>query len=123
MASVRALILRGETVLMLQRGPDISLPHYWCLPGGRLDPDESPQRACLREVQEETGLLVTIRRPLFRAGSCDYFHCVLTPPEQTVVLQQAECQAYAWARAGMVHQLGPIMDMRSLRHILRLMGL
>jgi len=31
-------------------------PGQWALPGGRLDPGESPQQAALREVEEEVGV-------------------------------------------------------------------
>lgn len=34
----------------------------WCLPGGRMEVGESISEACIREVQEETGLQVAIKR-------------------------------------------------------------
>jgi ADP-ribose pyrophosphatase YjhB (NUDIX family) len=34
----------------------------WCLPGGHMEAGESVTEACTREIQEETGLQVTIRR-------------------------------------------------------------
>jgi ADP-ribose pyrophosphatase YjhB (NUDIX family) len=34
----------------------------WCLPGGRLESGESVTEACEREVVEETGLTVRVRR-------------------------------------------------------------
>jgi ADP-ribose pyrophosphatase YjhB (NUDIX family) len=34
----------------------------WCLPGGRLEPGESAEEGCVREVWEETGLQVMVRR-------------------------------------------------------------
>ncbi len=34
----------------------------WCLPGGGMDPGESVAEACEREVLEETGLSVRVRR-------------------------------------------------------------
>ncbi len=34
----------------------------WCLPGGRMEAGENLAEACIREVQEETGLLVQIVR-------------------------------------------------------------
>ena len=34
----------------------------WCLPGGRIDPRENVAECCIREVLEETGLHVKIKR-------------------------------------------------------------
>ncbi len=35
---------------------------YWSLPGGISDPGESPRETAVREVEEETGLRITITR-------------------------------------------------------------
>ena len=34
----------------------------WCAPGGAMDPGESASEACVREVLEETGLVVEVKR-------------------------------------------------------------
>lgn len=47
-----------KTVLMTKRR-DIPV---WVLPGGGIDPGETPEQAILREVKEETGLEVRIER-------------------------------------------------------------
>lgn len=45
--------------VLLTRRADNGL---WCLPGGRMEPGESAAEACEREVREETGLIVQVRR-------------------------------------------------------------
>lgn len=39
--------------------------HYFALPGGHVDPGETPEQAVLREVREETSLSVTIEKLLY----------------------------------------------------------
>ena len=45
--------------VLLTRRTDNGL---WCLPGGHMDPGESVEECCLREVFEETGLQVRVKR-------------------------------------------------------------
>lgn len=54
-----AVILRGDRVLLVERGraPAMGL---WSFPGGHVEPGETALRAALREVREETGLDVAI---------------------------------------------------------------
>lgn len=47
-----------EKVLLTRREDN----NQWCLPGGGMEPGESASEACVREVEEETGLQVTIKR-------------------------------------------------------------
>lgn len=49
----------GREKVLLTRRADNGL---WCLPGGALDPGESAAEACVREVEEETGLQVRVKR-------------------------------------------------------------
>ena len=48
----------GQKVLLTQRTDN----GRWCLPGGRLDPGESVEECCVREVLEETGLIVEVQK-------------------------------------------------------------
>ena len=50
----RLLFIRdpGQKVLLTQRTDN----GRWCLPGGRLDPGESVEECCVREVLEEDRL-------------------------------------------------------------------
>lgn len=55
MPSVTALVLDAEGRALLVRP---AAKDVWVAPGGAVDPDEAPQDALVREVWEETGLLV-----------------------------------------------------------------
>lgn len=46
----------GEKILLTKRGDN----GRWCLPGGQLDSGESISETCVREVLEETGLVVEV---------------------------------------------------------------
>ncbi len=48
---------RNAAVLLTRRAAAMSSHGgQWALPGGRIDPDETPEAAALREMQEEVGL-------------------------------------------------------------------
>ena len=49
---------RREKILLTRREDN----NQWCLPSGGMEPGESASEACIREVDEETGLRVTIKR-------------------------------------------------------------
>ena len=54
-----AAILDEDGRILLTRRTDNG---QWCLPGGRMDSGESAAEACEREVFEETGLNVRVKR-------------------------------------------------------------
>lgn len=49
----------GAKVLMTKRAARGLNSGQWALPGGRLEPDETPAQAALRELHEEVGLELT----------------------------------------------------------------
>lgn len=56
---VSAVLFDEQRRILIMRRPRGG---YWCLPGGRMDMDESAQACCVRETLEETGLLTEIVR-------------------------------------------------------------
>lgn len=54
-----AIIFNDDGGILLTRRTDNG---QWCLPGGGLEPGESIEEACMREVFEETGLKVRVKR-------------------------------------------------------------
>ncbi|MBN2085142.1 MAG: NUDIX domain-containing protein [Anaerolineales bacterium] len=55
-----AVVFNGtrEKVLLTRRADN----GQWCLPSGHMEPGESAVEACIREVKEETGLSVRVKR-------------------------------------------------------------
>lgn len=57
---VGAVILNQNRELLLQQKQN----GIWSLPAGMIEPGESPANAVIREVQEETGLIVNVEKIL-----------------------------------------------------------
>ncbi len=60
-AGCRGIVLDGEKILLsheLNSG-------WYLIPGGGMEAGETPEACCLREIEEETGVLVALEKPLF----------------------------------------------------------
>ena len=55
--AARAIIIEDNKILVMFRNNEGS--QYFTLVGGKVDEQESPEQALVREVREETGLQVT----------------------------------------------------------------
>jgi hypothetical protein len=53
------IINDGFLLLMHRKKPN---KEYYVLPGGGVESDETPEATCIREVEEETGLVVTLAK-------------------------------------------------------------
>jgi len=64
----RTLVVAGliigddRRVLITQRRADQALPLQWEFPGGKVEPDEAPVAALVRELREELGVTVAVGR-------------------------------------------------------------
>jgi ADP-ribose pyrophosphatase YjhB (NUDIX family) len=67
-------------ILLVQASVRSDVPGTWWLPGGGLEPGESPESAVVREVQEETGLVARVAGPPTVVGD------VMEIPDRGVVV-------------------------------------
>jgi 8-oxo-dGTP diphosphatase len=61
--AVRALILQGDRLLLVNAYPDAHLG-LWCAPGGGCEAGQSLPENLSREVMEETGLTIAVGPPV-----------------------------------------------------------
>lgn len=47
-------------VLVAQRSDKMSLPFKWEFPGGKIEPDELPERCLIREIKEELDIEIEV---------------------------------------------------------------
>ena len=59
-----AIMIKDERVLIAQRHPDDFMGGKWEFPGGKLEPDESPEESLARELQEELGVEIRVGKIL-----------------------------------------------------------
>ncbi len=80
LASVVALVDTDGRVLLARRPADKSFGGFWEFPGGKVEPDETPENAALRELKEELGIDTwsNCLAPLtFASHEYDGFHRIL----------------------------------------------
>ncbi len=57
---VAAVVRNGDRILLCQRHDGDHLPLMWEFPGGKIEADETPTAALLRELEEELGVVSSI---------------------------------------------------------------
>lgn len=52
----------ANDIFLTQRAADVHMANMWEFPGGKLEENETPEQALVRELQEETGITPTTYR-------------------------------------------------------------
>lgn len=107
-STVKALIKRGDRVLFVKDLKDV-----WELPGGRINPGETPVQALARELKEELGFNNVrigniVRRFSFTSDVTQVEYDVVVYEcftDERVVLQTAEARECQWVKLDQVNNL------------------
>jgi 8-oxo-dGTP diphosphatase len=100
-----ALIDPDGRVLLAQRPEGKAMAGLWEFPGGKVEPDETPEACLIRELEEELGISTweSCLAPLtFASHGYDDFHLLMplyACRKWRGIVQAREGQRLAWARA------------------------
>jgi 8-oxo-dGTP diphosphatase len=73
-----ALISQQGMVLVAERPAGKPMAGLWEFPGGKIEPDETPEAALTRELDEELGITITDPEPLsFVSHAYEHFHLLM----------------------------------------------
>jgi 8-oxo-dGTP diphosphatase len=97
---VAAIIKNENTYLIVQRNRDKYLGLKWEFPGGKVEPNESFQKALLREIHEELNIDINIHEKLAQEKYKDseinivlhYFLCSIK--DGTIKLNEHEAMSW-----------------------------
>ena len=103
--------IKGEWQILLIK----HLKGHWAFPKGHADPDEKPIEAAMRELKEETGLIISRfleRAPfqesyVFRSGQLSIHKTVIyfaAEVEGDIMLQEEEIEDYKWLSVRSAHK-------------------
>ena len=84
----QCIVVRGNKILMVRHNHQNG-QSWWCLPGGGVEPGETPAQAALRELHEECGLHGTIVRKtayLLQASHDESITFLIDAGDQTIRL-------------------------------------
>ena len=96
-AAAIAVLYNGK-ILILKRGPEAPwMPNKWNLPGGAVDPGESPEQAAIREAREEAKIKVINVRHLRTDNKTSYdVHFYIGQATSNEVTTNYENSSFAW---------------------------
>ena len=111
--AVGAVVFDRQARVLLIRRARPPAAGSWTLPGGRVDPGETPEAAVVRELREETSLdarvvcglgTVMVERDGYAYAIVEH---LLVPVDPDAPLQAADdAAAVRWVRRGGLHALG-----------------
>lgn len=116
------LVFRHGLLLITRRHPDAHLGGLWEFPGGKQDPGESAEDCLKRELMEELGIEVDIKKLLEtieheypeKSVRLKFFHCLWLRNEPRTIA----CEDFAWiSREQLAKYSFPAADAQLLKKL------
>lgn len=105
-----------KKVLLLERSHFVSQAGTWCIPGGKVEPGESPKDAAKRELYEETGITIPTPQQIgalyIRLHTYDYIFYMFRFDffkRPKIILNDKECRQFLWLSLEEAYKLPLIM--------------
>ena len=124
-----ALVDADDRVLIAQRPEGKALAGLWEFPGGKIEGDERPEEALIRELREELGIVIkpACLAPLtFASHAYEDFHLLMplyVCRRWEGFARPLEGQALKWARAKELRDYPmPPADAPLIPHLIDLLG-
>jgi len=125
MVSAVALIDKDNRVLLTKRPAGKPMAGFWEFPGGKIEKNETPESALIRELEEELAIQTwhSCLAPLsFVSHAYDDFHLVMmlfACRKWQGILQPCEGQTLAWVKANRFQDYAMLPADKPLMPILR----
>lgn len=103
---VTCFLQKKDKFLVLQRARKDLQHNLWGIPGGKLDEGETPLVGLVREIKEETGVMVTPESFLLMGTArsktpCDgeyglYLYHAVVPEDTSICINRSEHHSFLW---------------------------
>lgn len=106
-----AIIIKDKRILLIKRSKNKgSIPNFWALPWGWKEWNETPKETTIREIKEELWLDLEVGKMYSdQVTEKAHFYNFLGTVEWQIILQEEECDWYAWLTYMEVTYL-PVLD-------------
>jgi 8-oxo-dGTP diphosphatase len=96
-----SLIVRDGKILLIYRKDE----KHWEVPGGKVENDESPTEAAVREAREEIGVDVDLEKPFFSGefehnGELFLWHGYLANTDEEPEIMEEKFEKLEWFEPG-----------------------
>lgn len=114
------LLVEDGEVLLIYRSDE----EYWEVPGGKVEDDESPTQAAVREADEEIGVEVELEKPFYTGefmedGDLFLWHGYIASTEEQPSLEEEKFSDLEWVGKERLDELELAPNLRQIEPALR----